>query len=150
MYTCIFLLECRKRMGRVRYSHGLCFGVIIDRIVRSYEYSYDRRGTRISALASSFKYNQLDLIDNASRQSHPCRRCQRENIGCSQSEYNQSASSIFGKDIEYDFPKEIKTEIKFAFVKNVGEALEEAFGKEVVEGWKKIEAGCVVKRVFVQ
>jgi len=40
-----------------------------------------------------------------------------------QSGYNQSASSIFGKDIEYDFPKEIKTEIKFAFVKNVGEAL---------------------------
>ena len=141
MYTCIFLLECRKRMGRVRYSHGLCFGVIIDRIVRSYEYSYDRRGTRISALASSFKYNQLDLIDNASRQSHPCRRCQRENIGCSQSEYNQSASSIFGKDVEHDFPKEIKTKIKFAFVRDVREALEEAFGKEVVEGWKKMGGG---------
>jgi len=67
-----------------------------------------------------------------------------------QSGYNQSASSIFSKDIEYDFPKEIKTKIKFAFVKNVGEALKEAFGKKVVEGWRKIEAGCVVKRVFVQ
>ena len=41
------------------------------------------------------------------------------------------------KDVEHDVPKEIKTEIKFAFVRNVGEALEEAFGKEVVEGWKK-------------
>ena len=31
-----------------------------------------------------------------------------------------------------------KTEIKFAFVRDVG-VLEEAFGKEVVEGWKKME-----------
>jgi len=46
----------------------------------------------------------------------------------------KSASSIFSKDVEHDFPKEIKTEIKFAFVRNVGEALEEAFGKE---GWKR-------------
>jgi len=138
--------------GRTECGHsdGLCFGVISDRIVRSYKYSYDKRGTRISSLASSFKYNRLDLIDNASRQSHSCGRYRREDIGCSQSGYNQSASSIFGKDIEHDFPKEIKTKIKFAFVKNVGEALEEAFGKEVVEGWKKMEAGCVVKRVFVQ
>ena len=37
------------------------------------------------------------------------------------------------KDVEHDVPKETKTEIKFAFVKNVGEALEEVFGKEVVE-----------------
>ena len=49
----------------------------------------------------------------------------------------KSASSIFSKDVEHDFPKEIKTEIKFAFVRNVGEALEEVFGKEVVEGWKR-------------
>ena len=33
------------------------------------------------------------------------------------------------KDVEHDVPKEIKTEIKFAFVRNIGEALEEAFGK---------------------
>jgi len=45
------------------------------------------------------------------------------------------------KDVEHDVPKEIKTEIKFAFVRNVGEALEEAFGKEVVEGWKKMGGG---------
>ena len=87
------------------------------------------------------------MIDSASRQSHSCGRYQRENTECSQSGYNQNASSLFGKDVEHDFPKEIKTEIKFAFV---GEALEEAFGKEVVEGWKKMEAGCVVKRVFMQ
>ena len=60
----------------------------------------------ISALASSFKYNWLDLMDNALQQSHPCGRCQ--NTGCSQSRYNQSASSIFGKDVEHDVLKEIK------------------------------------------
>jgi len=42
------------------------------------------------------------------------------------------------KDVEYDVPKEIKNEIVFAFVRNVGEALEEVFGKDVVEGWKKM------------
>jgi len=31
--------------------------------------------------------------------------------------------------------------MKFAFVRDVGEALEEAFGKEVVEGWKKMGGG---------
>jgi len=31
--------------------------------------------------------------------------------------------------------------MKFAFVKHVGEALEEAFGKEVVERWKKMGDG---------
>ncbi|KAF5353538.1 hypothetical protein D9756_008013 [Leucocoprinus leucothites] len=40
------------------------------------------------------------------------------------------------KDVEHDVPKEIKDEIEFAFVRNVGEALEEAFGKDVVEGWR--------------
>jgi len=37
-------------------------------------------------------------------------------------------------DPEHNVPKEIKKEIKFAIVGNVGEALEEAFGKGVVEG----------------
>jgi len=81
------------------------------------------------------------LIDIDSRQSRSCGRYQRENTECSQSGYNQSASSIFGKDVGHDFPKEIKTEIRFAFVRNVGKALEEAFGKEVVEGWKKMGGG---------
>ena len=31
-----------------------------------------------------------------------------------------------------------QTEIKSTFARNVGEALEEAFGKDVVQGWKKI------------
>jgi len=37
-------------------------------------------------------------------------------------------------DPEHNVPKEIKSEIKFAFVRNVGEAIEEAYGKDVVEG----------------
>jgi len=40
--------------------------------------SYDIRGRRISVLAFSFKYNWLDLIDNALQQSHFCGRYQRE------------------------------------------------------------------------
>ena len=31
--------------------------------------------------------------------------------------------------------------MKFEFVRDIGEALEEAFGKEVVEGWKKMGGG---------
>ena len=109
--------------------------------MRSYEYSYDRRGTSRFALASSFEYNRLDLINNDWRQSRSCGRYQRENTECSQSGCNQNASSLFGKDVEHDFPKEIKTEIKFAFMRNVGKALEEVFGQEVVEGRKKMGGG---------
>jgi len=42
------------------------------------------------------------------------------------------------KGVEHNVPKEIKTEIKFAFVTNVGGVLEEAFREEMKEApWKK-------------
>jgi len=37
-------------------------------------------------------------------------------------------------DPEHNVPKEIKNEVKSAFVRSVREALEEAFGKDVVQG----------------
>jgi ATP-dependent Lon protease len=39
------------------------------------------------------------------------------------------------KDVEHDVPIEVKRQMEFAFVRTVEEALEAAFGKDVV-GWK--------------
>ncbi|EKM75409.1 hypothetical protein AGABI1DRAFT_80018 [Agaricus bisporus var. burnettii JB137-S8] len=44
------------------------------------------------------------------------------------------------KDVEHDVPVEVKRQMEFAFVRTVEEALEAAFGKEVV-GWRRPGSG---------